>query len=173
VYLLFDAEYSCDDKVHKLCNHKYVTKADKLKIIEPYIRYTSVLMDKNRIIGFFTATTQLQVKKMEGKIPSWNKNDPELINCVNFYMNEALKTDFILHYIAIHSEYRGGGLFKVFNNYLVELARGHGCKRIIFVVRESNPALYIYKHYGAKTMGNIDYIDTLTNDKLVKSYFVI
>jgi ribosomal protein S18 acetylase RimI-like enzyme len=130
-------------------------------------------MNNNEVIGFFTVTTKKQTKEMEGKIPSWNKNDPELISCVNFYMYEATNEDFILHYIAIDSIYRGCGFFKRLNSYLVELARKNYCKRIVFVVRQSNPAFQIYKYYGARILGEITNIDTGLNEKLIKSYFTI
>lgn len=171
--LLLEAEYCDRAKVTRAYN-SYSAKSDGLlQIITPYLTHTKVLMDKESVVGFFIATTKCSIRKISRKISGWRKNDQELMSCLNFYKQEALDSDFILHDIIIEPKYRGLGLFKMLKNYLVELAKKNLCQRIVFLVNASNPAMNVYKHYGAKEIGAIDPRKMHASDRLIKCYFAI
>ena len=172
VHLLLEAEYSGNAKIGSAFN-MLDTKDERLQTIKPYIKHTKVLMDHDNVVGFFIATTKQQVNEISDSIAEWRKHDSELTSCLNFYMHETVDSDFILHDVAIDPKYRGRGFFKIFNKYLFELASHYSCTKILFLVRESNPALYIYKHYGARLFGEIDTAGLHFNDRLIKCCFVL
>lgn len=172
VDLLMEAEYSGNNTISSSFNI-LSSKHEKLQTIEPYKQYTTVLMSKDCVVGFFIATTKLETKEVSRNISGWRKDEQELASCINFYTHEALNNDFILHDIAIDIKYRGRGFFKLLSSRLFELAKKNNCNRIIFIVRKSNPAVYIYKYYGAKIIGEINSVHINSNDKLVKYYFTV
>ncbi len=148
----------------------------KLQTIKPYINHTYILMKENEIVGFFIAGVRDEIEAAAENITNWRRDDSELVKCLNkigeFYINEGLETDFVLYGIAIDPKYRGQGFFKILYQHLVNLAKASDCKRIIFTVRDSNPAINIYAHYGAKKLGNIDFTHYF-KDKLLKYAFYL
>lgn len=148
----------------------------KIQTLEPYAPYTHVLMGINGdIAGFFIAATRQQIEDVEKTMVNWYRDDMEVADILkklsHFYLQETLSTDLILYGVAISSICRGKGLFKILYNEQVRLAKNNHCSRIIFVVWESNPALNIYQHYGAKILGKFDFTTTWFNDRLIKCSF--
>lgn len=173
VQLLMEAEYSDSPPPEY---HKFIifaTNKDKLQTIQPYINYTHVLMHENDIVGFIVVATKSQIKEISNNISGWRQQDPEVIGCLDFYANETRDNDFILQYIAIDAKYRGQGFFKVLKNRLTELAKNNKCRRIVFVSQITNPALGIYKYYGAKVIDEVNFINVPIDNNLVKLYFTL
>lgn len=148
---------------------------EKLQTLKPYLPYTYVLIDKEtrKVAAFFIAATKAQVAKVDSETPNWYRDEAEVQNFFKelsrFYIGETLETDFVLFGIAVDSKYRGQGLFKILMTDLNRLATENGCNRIVFSVWESHTdALAIYKHYGAKIIGELDLRETGFHDRLVK-----
>lgn len=145
------------------------TTSDKLQAINPYIKYTHVLVQQTEVVGFFIATTTAQTELVNKTFHSWRMQTPDLFGCFN-YMHEALPDDLILHDIAIDLKYRGCGFFKILHKHLIKLAADSSCKRIIFIVHDSNPAIQVYKHYGAKIISRVN---ATNNHRFIECYFAL
>lgn len=169
--LFLEAEYG-DTILYDIPDIVLKNERDRVEVIRPYIQITYVLMNKNEIVGFFIAANKERIKEVSENILGWRKNDPEYISCLNFYTNEALDNDFILHDIAVALKYRGLGFFRILKDNLMELAIADNCKRIIFAVRSSSEAKKIYKHYGAQVIGEIILSNTNYNHRLTKCCFM-
>lgn len=171
--LLFETGYydyvAKDNKLHLA-----PIEFEKLQTLKPYLEYTYVLIEKatEKVAAFFIAATKAQVAKVERETPNWYRDDAEVTTFFKtlseFYIGETLETDFVLFGIAVQSEYRGQGLFKILNTHLDRLATESGCTRIAFTVWESKPAVAIYRHYGAEIIGAIDLKDTGFHDTILK-----
>lgn len=173
VQLLLEAEYpdGPPPEYHKFI--VFATNSDKLQTIQPYINHTHVLMRESDIVGFIVVSTKHQIKEISNNISGWRQQDREVISCLDFYANGTQDSDFILQYIAIDEKYRGQGFFKVLKNYLTKLAKNSNCSRIVFMSQITNPALGIYKYYGAKVMNDAKFLNTIDNNNLVKLYFTL
>ncbi|MBP9742805.1 MAG: GNAT family N-acetyltransferase [Burkholderiales bacterium] len=148
----------------------------KIQTLEPFSSYTHVLIDSaNEVVGFFIAGTHKQIREVEQITPNWYRDGNDIQSLLeplsHFYINETADTDFILYGIAISSVWRGKGIFKILYNEQVKIAKNYDCSNIIFTVWNSNQALSIYKHYGAKIIGELDLTDLWCHDKLIKCCF--
>lgn len=151
--------------------YEYAAKNNKLNLstadfytlytLKPFAEYTHILIDNNQPIGFFIASTKAQMKAVEEQIPNEYRDDPILMECIkkieHFYLHETKETDYISYALAIAPQYQGKGYFKVMKQYRDTLAKANHCNRIIFAVWESNPALNIFKKYGAKILDAMDF----------------
>jgi GNAT superfamily N-acetyltransferase len=174
--LLFETghyDYAATD--NKL--HLAPTEFEKIQTLKPYLAYTYVLIDKSKkgepVAAFFIAATKARVAKVDRETPNNHRDDAEITSFFTtlseFYVDETLETDFILFGLAVNSNYRRQGLFRILMTDLHRLATESGCNRIVFSVWGSHEsALAIYKHYRAKITGVIDLTDTGFADRLFK-----
>jgi GNAT superfamily N-acetyltransferase len=147
-----------------------------LQTIRPFLKYTYGLINSNnKIVGFFIAGTKSQIEEVEQNTPNYYRDDSNtrifFERLKLLYDYSILDTDFVLYSVAIDYLWRGKGLFKKLYNRVIELAKANFCKRIVFVVWASKPALAIYIHLGAKIMSKMDFTNILINDILIKCYF--
>jgi GNAT superfamily N-acetyltransferase len=147
----------------------------KVQTLKPYTEYMHVLIDRDEVAGFFIVGTKSQFAAVEQNTPDWYRDDPELASgiekIIDYYIHETLNTDLISYGIAIHSKYRGQGLFRLLNEARAKLARKENCTRIAFVVWETKAAVDIFRHCGAKIIGDIDLRQTYFKDRLLKGVF--
>nr|MBP9742806.1 hypothetical protein [Burkholderiales bacterium] len=99
--LLMEAEYPENPPLEYYKFITFATENDKLHTIKPYVDYTHVLMSNNDIVGCCVVSNRHQAKKISNNISGWRSKDPEVISCLEYYVNETLDSDFILQYITI------------------------------------------------------------------------
>lgn len=129
------------------------------QILKPNLRDIFVLMDDKEIIGVLFAAPK-NADNNSPPVQNMRREDPIMQACIdqiNAFYEEGFETDFILFGIAISAKYQKQGYFKILFEKLVSLAKDKECNRIIFTVRESNPAVEIYKHYKANILGFLDF----------------
>src|SRR6185437_2105112 len=132
----------------------------KQQILKSFAKYTYALVDTNNdIIGFFIAAKKCKIEEAEQNTKRFYRDDFEVTTFFErssfLYTQGTLDTDLVLYSIAINSLWRKKGLFKMFYNKQLELAKENFCKRIVFIVWASKPALEIYVHLGANIMGKL------------------
>ena len=147
----------------------------KQQVLKPSINDIYVLMNGLDIVGLLYAAPKKHQHEVSEHIPNLRRDDPVMQACldqINDFYEQGFDDDFILYGIAVAPKYRGQGYFKILFNYLFDLAKENGSKRIIFTVRDSNPAVEIYKHYGAKVLGALDFRHYF-KDQLLKCEIVL
>lgn len=153
----------------------------KKYVLQPYLPYTSVLIDKTnstleKFAGFCTTFTKTQLKEVEKNIPNHYRDDPKLADVfarLDLCYEELSDQDLYAALDAIHPDYRGKGLYRTILQHRRALARKCQCSRIVLLVWQSNPAWQIFERYGIHYLGEMEFPLLPKADTLLKGFFEV
>ena len=175
--LLFTTGY-----YHQVSQDNYLeleeVEFQKQVTILPLLNYIRVMIDNSsEVIGFHMATPRsiLQENSPNGETLTYNEEAQAVIDRIDkIYFEYSTDDDLILHNIAINDQWQGQGLFKIFLADLMQIAKKQNCRRLVFGVwySKENP-IAVYKKYGAVEISQIDFHDTMCDDKLLILYLSV
>lgn len=154
----------------------------KQYVLQPYLPYTSVMIDKTnpieeKFVGFFTTLTKKQLEEVEQNMTYHYRDDPTLVDLfkrLDHSLTSCLSDQDLYAYLgAIHPDYRGKFLLQHLPNHYRALAKKYQCTRIIVLVWQSNPAWKVFKRYGMRYFGSVEFPFLPKPDTLLQGYFEV